>query len=141
MAASLCGHDAYGVTTTAQALRGTKVLVSAYLVLCVLTLAAIVVFRNDSAIVNDAVWTRAIIVTLSAVLTFAFTSRAAKGSRKGYLRLRIVSAVMVVAIAVIIALPGLFPMWMRIEQGVCGLLLLAVVVVVNGRRVRATFSH
>jgi hypothetical protein len=116
------------------------VLVSAYLALCALTLVAIVVLRNDSAIVTDAVWVRATIVTLSAVLTYAFTVRASKGSKKGYLRLRIVSVVMVVAIAVIIALPGLFPTWMRIEQGVCGLLLLSVVVVINGRRVRSRFT-
>lgn len=128
------------MTATAHALRSTKVLVTAYLALCVLTLVAIVVFRNNAAIVTDAVWVRAIIVTLSAVLTFLFTRSAAGGSKRGYLRLRIVSAVMVVAIAVIIVLPGLFPMWLRIEQGVCGLLLLAVVVVINGRRVRSMFT-
>jgi hypothetical protein len=47
---------------------------------------------------------------------------------------------MVAAIAVIIALPGTFPLWMKIEQGVCGLILLGVVVIVNGRRLRSLFA-
>jgi hypothetical protein len=47
---------------------------------------------------------------------------------------------MLVAIAVIIALPGTFPLWMKIEQGVCGLLLLGVVLVVNGKHLRSAFA-
>jgi hypothetical protein len=34
---------------------------------------------------------------------------------------------------VIVALPGAFPVWFRLEQAVCGLLLLPVVVRVNRR--------
>jgi hypothetical protein len=64
----------------------------------------------------------------------------ARGSRLGYLGLRLESAIMFVAIVVIIALPGLFPLWMKIEQGVCGLLLLGVVVVVNSKPLRSTFA-
>ena len=47
---------------------------------------------------------------------------------------------MVVAIAVIIALPGTFPLWMKIEQGVCGLILIGVAVIVNGRHMRSLFA-
>ena len=47
---------------------------------------------------------------------------------------------MLAAIAVIIAVPGSFPLWMKIEQGVCGLLLLGVVAIVNGRQLRAGFA-
>lgn len=54
--------------------------------------------------------------------------------------MRIVSGVMVGAIAVIIALPGSFPLWLKLEQGVCGLLLLGVVALVNGRRLRSLFA-
>ena len=83
---------------------------------------------------------RATLVVASAVLTLTFAVRAARGSTRAFLRLRIVSAVMLVAIAVIIALPGLFPGWLKIEQGVCGLLLLGVVVIVNGRYLRSLFA-
>ncbi|HWE88730.1 MAG TPA: hypothetical protein VG317_04625 [Pseudonocardiaceae bacterium] len=125
---------------TLAAFRSTKLLVGAYLGISVLTLVAIVLLRNHPAIVTSAVWTRGTIVVASALLTFAVTARAARGSRRAYLRLRILSAVMVVAIAVIIALPGTFPVWMKIEQGGCGLILLGVVAIVNGRHLRSLFA-
>jgi hypothetical protein len=122
------------------AFRTVKLLVGAYLAISVATLAAIFVERDDSGVVNSAVWTRGTIVVASALLMMTFTVWAARGSRRAYLRLRIVSAVMVVAIAVIISLPGLFPVWMRIEQGVCGVVLIGVVAVVNRRELRAEFA-
>ena len=123
--------------TESAGFRPVLLLTGGYATLSVLTLIAIVVFRNDHAMVTDAVWVRAVLVVASSLLTFAFARSAARGSKKGLLRLRIVAAVMLVAIVVIVALPGLFPMWLRIEQAVCGLLLLGVTVLVNGRRARA----
>ena len=125
---------------SAGALRSVQLLVGAYLAVSVLTLVAIIALRNDAAAVNDAVWTRGTIVVASARLTFTFARRAARGSRRGFLRLRLVSAIMLVAIVVIIALPGTFPLWMKCEQAVCGLLLLGVAVLVNGRHLRSVFT-
>ncbi len=125
---------------TQTALRSTKLLVGGYLAISVLTLVAIVLLRNHAAMVNSAVWIHGIIVAVSALLLFTFTARAAGGSRRAYLRLRIASASMVVAIAVIIALPGTFPLWMKIEQGACGLLLIGVVVIVNGKHLRSLLA-
>lgn len=122
------------------AFRGAKLLVGGYLAISALTLVAIVLLRDDAAVVNSAVWTRGTIVVASAMLMFSFVVRAAKGSRGAYRRLRVVSAAMVVAIAVIISIPGTFPLWMKIKQGVCGLVLIGVVVVVNGRHVRSSFA-
>jgi len=59
--------------------------------------------------------------------------RAANGSRGAYRRVRILSAVMVVAIAVIVALPGMFPLWMKIDRVVCGLILLGLLLSVRFR--------
>ena len=125
---------------TQTALRSTKLLVGGYTAISVLALVAIALLRNHAAVVNSAVWTHGIIVAASALLLFTFTVRAAGGSRRAYLRLRIASSVMVVAIAVIIALPGTFPLWMKIEQGVCGLLLIGVVVIVNGKHMQSLFA-
>jgi hypothetical protein len=125
---------------TRKAFRSLKLLVSAYLGISVLGLVAIVRLRNNHTAVNSAVWTRGTIVALSALLTFTFTVRAARGSRRAYLRLRIISAVMVVAIAVIVALPGTFPLWMKVEQGVSGLVLIGVAAVVNGEHLRRLFA-
>jgi preprotein translocase subunit SecY len=47
---------------------------------------------------------------------------------------------MTVAIGVIVALPGLIPQWMKVEQSGCGLLLLCVVIIVNGKHLRAQFA-
>jgi hypothetical protein len=47
---------------------------------------------------------------------------------------------MLVAIAVIISLPGLFPIWMRLEQAACGVILLFVVITANGRHLRSAFA-
>jgi hypothetical protein len=122
------------------AFRTVKLLVGGYLLLSVAAFAAIVLLRDHRSLVNDAVWVRGTIVALTSLLMFSFATRAARGSRGAFLRLRIASAVMVVAIIVIISLPGTFPLWLRLEQSVCGLLLLCVVVLVNGRHLRSLFA-
>ncbi|MGA8116151.1 MAG: hypothetical protein WCA46_21030 [Actinocatenispora sp.] len=126
---------------TVKAFRIIKRLVGGYLAIGVLALVAIVLLRNDAAQVNPAVWTRAIIVVCTAVLLLLFTSRAARGSRGAYRRLRIVSIITPVAIAIIIVVPGTFPLWMKIEQGVCGLVMVAVAVFANGRHLRELFRR
>ena len=45
-----------------------------------------------------------------------------------------------VAIVVITAMPGTFPSWMKIEQGVCGVLLLGVAALINGTHLRSMFA-
>ena len=125
---------------SASALRSVQLLILGYVAISVLTLVAIIALRNHTTVVNDAVRVRATIVVASSLLTFAFARSAARGSRRGYLRLRIVSAVMLVAIVVIIALPDTFPLWMKAEQAVCGLLLLAVALLVNGKHLRSVFT-
>ncbi|MFG1624330.1 hypothetical protein [Kribbella sp. NPDC049227] len=124
----------------AAALRAVRLLVAAYVGISVLTLGAIIALRNDASAVNDAAWVRGTIVVASALLTFSFVRRAAKGSRRAFLRLRIVSAVMLVAIVVIDTLPGTFPLWLKFEQGICGLLLLGVALIVNGKPLRSVFT-
>jgi hypothetical protein len=122
------------------ALRIVRLLVAAYLALSVLTVAAVVVFRDHASMVTDAVWVRTVIVVASAGVMTAFAARAARGHGRSFLRLRLVSAIMVVAIVVIIAIPGVFPVWLKVEQGACGLLLLGVVLVVNSKHLRTAFG-
>ena len=40
----------------------------------------------------------------------------------------------------IISLPGVFPLWMKAEQALCGVLLLAVTLLVNGKHLRSVFT-
>ena len=125
---------------TQKAFRIVRHLVVGYLTISALTVVAIVVMRNDAARVNSAVWTHGIVVVASALLTYMLTVRASAGARRPYLRLRIISIVMPAAMVVIIALPGTFPLWMKIEQGVCGLLLIGVAFLVNGKHLRSSFA-
>ncbi|MDI5963403.1 hypothetical protein [Streptantibioticus silvisoli] len=122
------------------AFRSAKLLVGAYLAVSVLTMAAIVALRSDASLVNSAVWIRGSIVVVSALLLLVSAVRAAAGSPGAYRRLRVLSAVMVAAIVAVITLPGAFPLWMKIEQGVCGLLLICVAVIANGRQLRSAFA-
>jgi hypothetical protein len=130
-----------GTATAPEAMRTVKLLVGTYLSISALTLVAIVLMRHRANLVNPAVWTRGTIVVATALLMFSFAVRAARGSRRAFLRLRIVSAIMVAAIAAIVSLPGTFPVWMKIEQGVCGAILLGVVSLVNGRRLRSAYAE
>jgi hypothetical protein len=124
-----------------SAFRAIKALAGGYLIISLAAVAAIYALRHHPAQVNSAVWTHGIIVAASAVVMFLVALRAARGSRGAFRRLRIISVVLVVAIAVIIALPGDFPLWMKAEQGVCGLLMLGVAVLANGRHLRSLFAR
>ena len=125
---------------TAQAFRTIRRLLLAYLAVSVAALVAIVAMRNDAAEVNSAVWTRASIVAVTAAVMLLFAARAAEGSRGAYRRLRIISIITVVVIAVIIASPGTFPLWLKVEQGLCGLIMAGVAVVANRPGLRALFA-
>jgi hypothetical protein len=125
---------------TAAAFRKIKLLAGGYLGISALAVVAIVLLRHHPAEVNSAVWTHGILVAASALVVFGLAARAARGSRGAYRRLRISSAVIVVAIAVIIALPGSFPLWMKAEQGVAGLLMIGVAVLVNRSHLRSLFA-
>lgn len=68
------------------------------------------------------------------------TGSTTRGERDAYRRLRIISIVTVVAIAAIVASPGPFPAWLKVEQGVCGLIMAGIAVLANGSPPRALFA-
>jgi hypothetical protein len=117
-------NAALGHPGTAAAFRKIKLLTGGYLGISALAVVAIVLMRHHSAEVNSSVWTHGIRVAASALVAF----------------LRIMSVVLVAAVAVIIALPGSFPLWMKAEQGVAGLLMIGVAVLVNGSQLRSLFA-
>ncbi len=133
-------NAAPGHPGTAAAFRKIKLLTSGYLGISALAVVAIVLMRHHSAEVNSSVWAHGILVAASALVAFGLAVRAARGSRGAYRRLRIMSVVLVAAIAVIIALPGSFPLWMKAEQGAAGLLMIGVAVLANGSQLRSLFA-
>ncbi|MFB7082355.1 hypothetical protein [Streptomyces sp. NPDC056308] len=89
---------------------------------------------------NAAVWIRSIIVTAIAAVLISLAGKASRGSRAAYLRMRLMSTVAPLAIVIIIALPhDGFPIWMKVEQAVVGVLLLAVAVMVGRKDVRQAY--
>ncbi|OLZ51157.1 hypothetical protein BS329_17230 [Amycolatopsis coloradensis] len=117
-----------------------KVLVSCYIGLSVLALVVAYLWRNRPDLVTDVVWVRGEGVLIASVVLFLFVVGTARGRRGAHLRLRIASAAMVAAIAVLISLPGFLPWWMRIEQGLCGLVLIGIAVIANGGHLRSLFA-
>jgi hypothetical protein len=118
-----------------------KILTWLYAVGAGATLVFIWFVRTNPALVDVEVWTHAIIVFGFALLLVDSTRRAAHGSRSGYRRLRIVSVVIPLVSIVLIVIPGLFPTWMKIEQSVYALVLLAVAVLASRDSVRSTFAR
>jgi hypothetical protein len=134
-------HSGLSHPDTVRAFRTVRQLVLGYLGVGLVTLVFIFAMKNDHSVVNQAVMSRGIGVAVGAALMFLFTTRAAAGSKGAFRRLRFASPLLVVVIVAIVALPGTYPLWMKIDQAVCGLLLLGVAVVTNGRHLRTLFAE
>lgn len=80
--------------------------------------------------VDSAVWIRGSFVVASGIVLLAIARAAVRGSRSALIRLRIIMPVVLAAVIVIVSIPGLLPDWARVEQAVCGALMLPAVVAV-----------
>jgi hypothetical protein len=125
---------------TREQLHIAQVLLGGYAAVSVLTFLAILVFHGDPDVVTDAVWIRGSILAVASLVTFALGASMAKGSRRNFRRLRVVAVAQAVAIVVIEAVPGIFPIWFKIANGVCGVLLIIVAVLTVGPTLRAAFA-
>ncbi|MFF1876338.1 hypothetical protein [Leifsonia sp. NPDC058230] len=115
-------------------LVAARVLVGVYAALSIATVAAIAVLQAVAPdLAGPAAWIRGTIVAATSILMLVFANQAVRGHRRALLRWRIVAAVMIVAIAVIVSIPGLIPLWMRLEQVLCGVLLIGVAALVFRR--------
>lgn len=127
-------------TDAQEKLHVAKVLLGGYAAVSVLTLLAIVVFSGNPDLVTGAVWVRGSILAVASLITFALGVSTANGSRANYRRVQIIASAQVVAIVVIESIPGSFPVWFKIANGVCGALLVVVVLLTFARSVRAAFA-
>jgi hypothetical protein len=139
MSQILTSLDSAPDVTRRSAFRRIVLLISGFLAVS----AAMLVFLAGASAAGDdadvAVWTRCSLVLGSAIILLLFTVRAARGSRAAWVRLCIVSPIVVAAIIVIVSIPGFLPDLVRIEQAVCGILVLPVAILVNLPRTRALF--
>lgn len=115
-------------------------LLAAFLVISVSTVVAVLLMRHNPALVTTAVWVRTPLVAASAAVLLLFARRAAAGHRSSFRRLRIISMVVLAAVIGVVAWPDAFPVWLRVEQAVCGVFMLSVVVRTNLRVVRLSME-
>jgi hypothetical protein len=111
--------------------------------LFVAVLAISIATLGVAAVVGSSasVWVRDGIVIVIAALLILLAGRAFRGSRAAYLRMRLTATIAPLATLVIIALPNDgFPVWMKVEQAVVGLLLLAAAVMVGRKAVRGAYA-
>jgi hypothetical protein len=111
-----------------DALQPIKVLVACYVGLGLVGLGATFLLRDDPQLVNTAVWVRGTIVVATSTLMYLLAELASRGSRMAFVRLRIASIVVPLAIAVLVALPDPFPAWMKVQQALCAALVAVVAV-------------
>ncbi|PPF52129.1 hypothetical protein C5B94_13590 [Clavibacter michiganensis] len=107
--------------------------VGAAAVAIALTLAA------DGVDVAPAVWFRSFVVLAMTVTLYYFAWRASAGYWWAYSRLRLFSQIFPVVTLVIAAIPGLYPLWMVVEQIVFSLLLIGVGDILRGDHMREAF--
>ncbi|MBE3010751.1 hypothetical protein IL992_16325 [Microbispora sp. NEAU-D428] len=86
------------------------------------------------------VWVRGAAVAAASAWLVALTGQAARGRRSAYVRIRFVSIAAPIGIVLILLAPDSgYPVWMKAEQGVVGVLVAAVALIVNRRAVRAAY--
>jgi hypothetical protein len=119
--------------------RPVLVLATAYLLVSGAMEAVLIVQSAAGASVDSAVWIRCSLVLVSAVVLLLLTVAAARGSRLSWIRARIIAPVVVVAVIVIVAIPGFLPDWVRLEQALCGAIVLPAAIILNLPRTAGLF--
>ncbi|MEU7692743.1 hypothetical protein [Microbispora hainanensis] len=112
-----------------------RTLFVAVLVISIATLGVAAVIGGDWV-----VWLRGAAVAAASVWLVALTGQAARGKRTAYVRIRFVSIAAPIGIVLILLAPDSgYPVWMKAEQGVVGVLVAAVALIVNRRTVREAY--
>ena len=121
--------------------RPVLILFAAFVLVSIAMEAVLVVQSVAGASVDGAVWSRCSLVLASSIVLLLLAIGAVRGSRAAWRRLRIVSPIVVVAVIVIVAIPGFLPDWVRLEQAVCGALVLPAAIILNLPRTAALFPQ
>lgn len=101
---------------------------------------AAVLAMVDPVEVNWVVWLRGSVVAAASLVFVAVTRAASRGSRRAFTRMRWISILAPIGIGLIIVSPDSgYPLWMKLEQGLIGILIVAIAVLLNRRSTRAAF--
>ncbi|MFF8309511.1 hypothetical protein [Streptomyces lydicus] len=124
---------------TRRAFRTVKILAAAYGALSAAVLLTVAVLASTGHTVTSFLWGRSGGILAGAAVVYWMTVLASRGTRWAYLRVRILSVVMPLAIVTVDMIPGVCPLWFALAQATCALPLAAVAFLSNGPGLRAAF--
>ncbi|MFJ6217260.1 hypothetical protein ACIQGZ_28595 [Streptomyces sp. NPDC092296] len=134
-------HRIHRIHRTHRAFGRTKTLVAAYGALSAAVLVTVVVLAVTGHTVTSFMWGRSAGVLASAAVTYWLTARAARGARWAYLRVRVISVAVPIAIIAIDTTLGALPPWFVATQAACALPMAAAAFIVNGPTLRTAFPN
>jgi hypothetical protein len=103
-------------------------------------LAFALALASSGASIPLAVWLRATVVLLITLSLYVFAWRAQLGYWWAYSRLRLFSAVFPVVTLALAAIPGLYPLWMIVEQVLFAGFMLGIGVLLRTAHMRSVFQ-
>ncbi|WP_066951300.1 hypothetical protein [Microtetraspora fusca] len=124
---------------TRRAFGKVKILVAAYGALGAAVLITVAILAITEQTATSFMWGRSAGVLASAAVTYWLTVLASRGARWAYLRVRVISIVMPIAIIGVDMIPGICPAWFAMMQAACALAIAAAAFIVNGSGLRAAF--
>ena len=126
---------------TRRAFRGIRWILAAEVVVGLAAVVIAIVLTVNGQQVAWAVWFRSVVVLGITVTLYYFATRGAEGYYWGYSRLRLFSRIFTLVTLVIATIPGLYPLWMTIEQIIFSLLMIGIGDLLTTDHMRAAFPR
>ncbi|MBX3099486.1 MAG: hypothetical protein KF761_07880 [Salinibacterium sp.] len=126
---------------TRRSFRGIRWILAAEVLIGVAAVVISVVLTLQGVTVPWAVWFRSVVVLGITATLYYFATRGAEGYYWGYSRLRLFSRIFPIVTLVIATIPGLYPLWMTIEQILFSLLLIGIGDILTTDHMRAAFPR
>jgi len=126
---------------TVRSLEGIAWILVAEVVVGLVAIVIAIVLAAHGEEVDWAVWFRSIAVLAITATLLYFAWRASLGRYWAYSRLRLFSRIFPVVTLVIAAIPGLYPLWMTVEQIVFSLLMIGIGDLLTTDHMRAAFPR
>jgi hypothetical protein len=120
------GADMRDHPRTQRSFAGIRWILAAEIVVGLVAVVIAIVLESNGETVAWAVWFRSVAVLGITATLLYFAWRASMGYYWAYSRLRLFSRIFPIVTLVIAAIPGLYPLWMTIEQIVFSLLMIGI---------------
>jgi hypothetical protein len=111
---------------TMRTFAGIRWILASEILVGLFSIVTAIVLTVSGQSVDWAVWFRSVAVLGITITLFYFTWRAARGFYWAYSRLRLFSKIFPIVTLVIATIPGLYPLWMTVEQVIFSFLLIGV---------------